>query len=96
MAAGVVAAAGTSSAAPQDCRIDRTWDSATFTCPDDGTWYSGNVRCLGWYLPDGPWQAPIFTTGYYLTPWGNTVSCNGPGLAQKGILLDAWAGVVGR
>ncbi|MFJ4655487.1 hypothetical protein ACIP5Y_29770 [Nocardia sp. NPDC088792] len=88
-ATALVFVTGAPSAGAADaCRIDRTLDTATFTCPAD-TWYAAVVQCLGTRQVGTGTQMPTYIIGDSPRPLiPMTLECNGDG--RKGIVLNAY------
>ncbi|MVU77931.1 hypothetical protein GPX89_11825 [Nocardia sp. ET3-3] len=88
-AAGLISLSAAPAAhADQVCRIDRTLDTATFTCPAD-TWYAAVVECLGTRQVGSGYQSPTYIVGDSPRPLiPMTIECKGDG--KNGIVLNAW------
>lgn len=88
-AAGLIAVTGAPAAhADNVCRIDKTLDTATFTCPENA-WYAAVVQCLGTRQVGSGFQSPTYIVGDSPRPLiPMTIECNGEG--KKGIVLNAW------
>ncbi|WP_327145703.1 hypothetical protein [Nocardia sp. NBC_01327] len=88
-AAALVTIATPASQAEEACRIDRTLDTATYTCPADGHWYAAVVQCLGTRQVGNGQQAPTYIVGDSPRPlMPMTIECTGDG--RKGIVLNAY------
>ncbi|QLY29023.1 hypothetical protein [Nocardia huaxiensis] len=85
----VAVAAPAASASPVGCRIDRTLDTATYTCPE-GEWYAAVVQCLGTRkLGINGVQSPTYIVGDSPRPLiPMTIECTGDG--KTGVVLNAW------
>ncbi|WP_067691728.1 hypothetical protein [Nocardia jejuensis] len=87
-AAALVVVTAPASHAEGPCRIDRTLDTATFTCPED-TWYAAVVQCLGTRKVGNGAQSPTYIVGDSPRPMiPMTIECNGEG--KQGIVLNTW------
>ncbi|WP_405493627.1 hypothetical protein [Nocardia sp. NBC_00511] len=74
--------------ADQVCRIDRTLDTATFTCPAD-TWYAAVVECVGARKLGNGYQSPTYIVGDSPRPlMPMTIECTGDG--KQGYVLNAY------
>lgn len=88
-AALISVAAAPAAHADLACRVDRTLDTATFTCPDDGHWYAAVVQCLGTRQVGDGVQTPTYIVGD--SPRPNipmTIECTGEG--KRGVVLNLW------
>ncbi|WP_330179926.1 hypothetical protein OHB26_26320 [Nocardia sp. NBC_01503] len=87
-AAALVSIAAPAAHADAPCRIDRTLDTATYTCPE-GMWYAAVVECLGTRQVGNGFQSPTYIVGDSPRPLiPMTIECNGDG--KRGIVLNAY------
>ncbi|MBL1076599.1 hypothetical protein JK358_19560 [Nocardia sp. 2] len=87
-AAPFVVVAAPTAAADTACRIDRTLDTATYTCPE-GAWYAAVVQCLGTRKVGNGMQSPTYIVGDSPRPHiPMTIECTGDG--KTGVVLNAW------
>ncbi|MEC3953388.1 hypothetical protein VMT65_10130 [Nocardia sp. CDC153] len=88
-AAGLISLSAAPAAhADSVCQIDRTLDTATFTCPENA-WYAAVVECLGTRQVGSGYQSPTYIVGDSPRPLiPMTIECKGEG--KNGIVLNAW------
>ncbi|MFF2550926.1 hypothetical protein ACFVUS_07985 [Nocardia sp. NPDC058058] len=87
-AAALVTLGAPATQADAPCRIDRTLDTATYTCPE-GMWYAAVVECLGTRQVGRGFQSPTYIVGDSPRPMiPMTIECNGEG--KQGIVLNAY------
>ncbi|UGT43115.1 hypothetical protein LTV02_06915 [Nocardia yamanashiensis] len=84
-----VAAPSAQAAAGAACRMDRTLDTVTYTCPDDGHWYAAVVQCLGTRKVGNGQQTPFYIVGDSPRPMmPMTIECTGDG--KQGVVFNSW------